>query len=119
MNEGCGPDETLEAPDLSLPPHVLPQLFEMFAGGSLPNAAAQQEIEAHLLTCSWCRVTLLYLLSVSEEADRRTGADPASAHALLERWADLHRRLEAMVEDVHTGGDAAAESREEEGREER
>lgn len=117
MNESPNPDETLENPDLSLPPHVLPQLFELLAGGWMPDAREQQELEAHLLTCSWCRVTLLYLLSVAEEADRQTGADAAPAHALLEQWADLHRRLEARAAEAIPTEDVAAEPREEEERE--
>lgn len=100
MTEFFDPDDAmLDGPDLSLPPHILPQLFELLAGGSLPDANEQQEMEAHLFTCSWCRVTLLYLLSVAESADQETGADPAPAHALLERWVELHHRLEARQKE--------------------
>lgn len=94
MDEGIGSDETMEFPDLFAPPHVLPQLFEWLSGGWMPDTTQQQEMEQHLFTCSYCRTALLYLLSVAEEADRHTGEDPAPAHALLERWANLHHRLE-------------------------
>ena len=93
------PFESEESPDLLLPPHVLPQLFELLAGGSFPDAAQQDALTLHLFACAWCRVTLLYLLSVAEEADQQSGADAAPAHALLERWVDLHHRLEERQPD--------------------
>lgn len=93
------PFESEESPDLSLPPHVLPHLFELLAEGSFPDAAQQDSLTLHLFICSWCRVTLLYLLSVAEEADQQSGVDSAPAHALLERWVDLHRRLEAREKE--------------------
>lgn len=92
-------DEMLDGPDLSLPPHILPQLFELLAGGSLPDANAQDTMTMHLYACSWCRVTLLYLLSVAEEADQQSGADPTPAHALLEQWVELHHTLEARQKE--------------------
>jgi len=94
MMEENGPhDELLEPPDLLVPPHLLPQVFDLLIGAWHPDADQQRQMEAHLLTCSYCRVALITLLCVAEEADRRTGA-PSPAHALLASWAALHRRLE-------------------------
>jgi hypothetical protein len=99
-----GANERSDEPDLSLPPHMLPQLFELLSGGWMPDEAQQQAMEAHLYICSWCRVTLLYLLSVAEEADRQTGEDGAAAHALLERWVALHHRLEERGQHAPDNG---------------
>ena len=93
------PFESEDSPDLSLPPHMLPQLFELLAGGSLPDPDEQDALTLHLFACTYCRVTLLYLLSVAEEADRENGEDTVPAHALLERWVDLHHRLEERQAD--------------------
>ncbi|MGB8347673.1 MAG: hypothetical protein WCD86_22510 [Ktedonobacteraceae bacterium] len=95
MMEENGPHNALgELPDLLIPPHLLPQVFDLLIGAWHPDAAQQQQMEAHLFTCSSCRIALITLLCVAEEADQQAGTPNAPAHTLRERWITLHCRLE-------------------------
>jgi len=94
MHDNDLPDDLIDAPDLLVPPHLLARLFDLLSGTWYPDASEQQAMDEHLSTCSFCRVGLIILLSVSEAVDRENGEDGAAAHALLERWTQLHRKLE-------------------------
>jgi len=94
MMEENRPYELGEPPDLLAPPHLLAQVFDLLIGQWHPDSVEQHEMGLHLFTCSYCRVALITLLCVAEEADRQTGASDEQAHALRERWSALHRHLE-------------------------
>lgn len=82
-------------PDLFVPPHVLPVLMELFAGERQQALSQQEQLLAHLTECHYCRTAVVFLLDVAQEYDRRNNDPEEPAHALLVRFANISRALEA------------------------
>lgn len=82
-------------PDLLTSPHIFPALIELFSGGQRPSSAQQEQLVDHLTICHYCRTAIIALLSAVWKHDHQNSAQEA-AHELLERFADISRKIEAI-----------------------
>jgi hypothetical protein len=92
-------------PDLLTSPHVLPALIESFTDGQRPAPAQQEQLFDHLTICHYCRTAIIALLSAVWKHDRQNSAQEEAAHELLERFANISRKIEALeaYEDERLG----------------
>jgi hypothetical protein len=97
----------LPGPDLLKPPHVFTEFMSVFAGGEPGGSDGQEQLDAHLAACSYCRTAVIFMLCVSQEADRRSGSGSEQAGLVLAQFANIHRTLEA-AEDERARAEAAA-----------
>jgi hypothetical protein len=106
-------------PNLLAPPHVLAELMELFAGERHQVLSQQDRLLAHLAVCEYCQTAVVFLLGVSQECDRGSGApiEPARglrAHFAREvraREASGYERLGAYAEAIVAQGRETAERR--------
>ena len=82
-------------PDLSVPPHVLPLLMELFVGERQQALSQQEQLLEHLATCHYCRTAVVVLLSAEQEYDRRNNDPEEPARELLMRFVNISREIEA------------------------
>lgn len=97
-------------PDLSIAPHVLPRLMEMFMGDERPDLSQQQQLHTHLATCHYCRSTVIYLLGIEKEYDHRNNNTEEPVNNLLTSFAHLHRSIEARESHAYERMGAYAEA---------
>ena len=91
-------------PELFTPPHILPVLIELLtAERQLPPQ--QVQLFDHLITCHYCRTAVIVLLSIVERHDHQNNMQEDTAHELLERFAHISRKIEAIeaFEDERLG----------------
>lgn len=106
-------------PDLLTPPHVLAELMELFAGERQRALSVQDRLLAHLLVCEYCQTSVVFLLGIAQEYDRRSGAPIEPARGLREHFARIvcereareYERLGAYAEAIVAQGWEATESR--------
>jgi len=84
-------------PDLFEPPHILPAVMELFAGGNQQNLLQQEVSLTHLTTCHYCRAALMVLLDIAQEYDYRNNTTETVAHDLLVRIANIQSLIEAHM----------------------
>ena len=82
-------------PDLSVSPHILPLLMELFAGDRQQAHTQQEQLVAHLETCHYCRTAVMILLSYAQEYDHRNNDPEEPTRDLLARFACISRAIEA------------------------
>src|SRR5207248_49691 len=97
-------------PDLSVPPHVLPLLMELFLGERQPALSQQEQLLKHLATCHYCRTAIVVLLCVEQEYDRRNNDAEEPARDLIMRFVHISEEIEAREahETEHMGAYAEA-----------
>ena len=81
-------------PDLLTSPHILPALIELFAGEQRAVPVLQEQLLDHLTICHYCRTAIIALLSAAWKHDHQNGAQKKAAHELLERFANISRKIE-------------------------
>ncbi len=83
-------------PDLLQPPHYVGELIRFVAGEWQPNPSQQEQLVAHLTTCSYCRIALIELLLGEQEYEKRLNNHlEASIQDLLMDFVTIHHELEA------------------------
>src|SRR5579884_3811731 len=82
-------------PDLSVPPHVLPLLMELFLGERQRVLSQQEQLLEHLATCNFCRTAVVVLLRIEQEYDRRNNDPEEPAHDLIMRFVRISDETEA------------------------
>jgi hypothetical protein len=70
-------------PDLQVPPHIVGKLFHLVAGEWQPDPSQQEQLIVHLTECSYCRTSLIVLLSADQEYVRLNSYHEAPARNLL------------------------------------
>jgi hypothetical protein len=103
-------------PDLSVPPHVLPLLMELFVGEGQQALSQQEQLLEHLATCHYCRTALVVLLRVEQEYDRRNNNPEEPARDLLMRFVRINDEIEAREAHAFERMGAYAEAIVSEGR---
>ncbi len=82
-------------PDLSVPPHVLPLLMELFLGERQQALSQQEQLLKHLAVCHYCRTAIVVLLRVEQEYDRRNNDPEEPARDLIMRFVRINDEIEA------------------------
>ncbi len=108
-------------PDLLLqPPHYVGELIRFIIGEWQPDSSQQEQLAAHLTTCSSCRIALIELLLGEQEYEKRLISHlEARIENLLMRFITIHHELEARdieqiaayAETVNTEKKEAADKR--------
>lgn len=106
-------------PDLSVPPHVLSILMELFAGERQQDPSLPEQLVAHLSVCQYCRTAVIALLGIAQEDDRNNNNPQEPANDLLTRFARInlaieeceHERLGAYAEVIVDDGQDKANQR--------
>lgn len=106
-------------PDLLVSPHIVGKLIDLVGSEWQPDSIQQKQLVAHLTVCSYCRTSLIVLLSAAQECDRRNNEPEEPAQDLLLRFADISRAIEAReyermgayAETFVTEGQEKADSR--------
>jgi hypothetical protein len=94
-------------PDLLVPPHIVGKLFHLVAGEWQPDPSQQEQIVVHLTECSYCRTSLIVLLSAEQEYERLDSYPEAPARNLLTQFVSIHHEIEAKDYE-HMGAYAEA-----------
>ncbi len=94
-------------PNLLVPPHIVDKLLHLVVGEWQPDPSQQEQLIAHFTECSYCRITLIVLLSAEQEYDRLNGESEAPARNLLKRFVTIHHEIEAQDYE-HIGAYAEA-----------
>lgn len=92
-NQGSGP---VPPSGLLTPPHIVPLLMDLLAGGTHPERLQQEHIESHLAECEACRTALIFLLCVALGADSESGLAETAARDLVARFATINDAIEAV-----------------------
>src|SRR5436305_9512840 len=82
-------------PDLLVPPHIVGNLIHLVLGEWQPDPAQQEQLIAHLTECSYCRTSLIVLLSAEQEYEKLNSSPESSARNLLARFVTIHHEIEA------------------------
>ena len=82
-------------PDLTVAPHILPLLIELFAGEKQQVFLQQEQLLTHLTTCHYCRTTAMVMLDVAHECDHRNNNAEEPIRGLLARFARISSTLDA------------------------
>jgi hypothetical protein len=106
-------------PNLLASPHIVGKLIDLVVGEWQPDPAQQAQLIEHFIVCSYCRTSLIVLLSAVQEYDRRNNDPVETAHDLLLRFVDIFRaiesheyeRLGAYAEAIVTEGREKADPR--------
>jgi hypothetical protein len=80
--------------DLLVSPHIVSELFRLITGQWQPNAAQQEQLIAHLMTCQDCRVTLISLLSA--ELAQLNNSSEGPLQNILGQFVAIHHTLEGL-----------------------
>jgi hypothetical protein len=94
-------------PDLQVPPHIVGKLFHLVAGEWQPDPSQQEQLIVHLTECSYCRTSLIVLLSADQEYVRLNSYHEAPARNLLTQFVKIHHKIEAQDYE-HMGAYAEA-----------
>jgi hypothetical protein len=107
-------------PDLFEAPHKLDELLRFLTGAWQPNLSQQEQLVTHLMTCSYCRVALITLLS-GEQKYMQTLQNYSETvlHHIILQFAAIHHKLDmltyeyigAYAEALVTLGNKAADKR--------
>jgi hypothetical protein len=85
-------------PDLFEAPHKLDELLRFIAGAWQPDLSQQEQLVTHLMTCSYCRVALITVLSGEEAYMQKLQASSKTAlHDLLLQFVTIHHKLDALT----------------------
>jgi hypothetical protein len=84
------------SPDLLEAPHVVDKLFQLVMGEKKTDPSQLEQIAAHLTECSYCRTTLIVLLSAEQEYERLNDPTRTSAHDLLSQLGEIHLTAETL-----------------------
>lgn len=97
-------------PDLLVPPHVLGTLARLVLGEWQPAPSQREQLIAHLTACSYCRTTLIVLLSAEQKYQKSNGSpDEAEVNELLAQFETIHREIEVSgYEQMGTYAEAIA-----------
>ena len=60
-----------KGPDLKMPPHVFPQLMDLFFGEPQQTYSQEEYVLAHLTVCHYCRMALKALLAIVQDYEER------------------------------------------------
>lgn len=96
MEDKSTPTMEKTQPNLCIPPHILDELFRLITGEWQPSPAKQQQVIAHLATCSHCRTALIVLLSAVEKQEQLDTPGKTSAHDILTSFVAIHHELAAL-----------------------
>ena len=85
-----------KGPDLKIPPHVFPQLMDLFFDEKQQVNFQEEQLLAHLTVCHYCRMALKTLLIIVRDYDHKNEPFNQVSQELLERFIQIDDELDTL-----------------------